>query len=124
MESTKRQSGFKLPIVSAVDLTKAAVDASYFLKVIFSKKMHFMFEKLYLLCISIHTDRCNLSANCIIVHKVCKLSLFRCPWHKNRQILNCHLCFNNVLPSLFNNEPSQIEKETNKEKTLQFLGLV
>lgn len=33
MESTKRQSGLKLPIVSAVDLTEVAVEESYFLKV-------------------------------------------------------------------------------------------
>lgn len=34
MESTERQSGLKLPIVSAVDLRNVAVEVSYVLNVI------------------------------------------------------------------------------------------
>lgn len=34
MEPAKRHSGLKLPIVSAGDLTKVAVEESYFLNVI------------------------------------------------------------------------------------------
>lgn len=55
MESTKRQSGFKLPIVSAVALTKVAVEVSYFLdRMLYKsicKEMHLMCEKLYMIYI-------------------------------------------------------------------------